>query len=171
MQIRLATPADADAFIAAARASAELHAGWIEPPQTPAAYAEMMQRCELPNRFQYLVLAADGGGLAGTVTLGDIVRGNFQSAYLGYAAFAPFTRRGLMTAGLAGVVDRAFTEHRLHRLEANIQPGNVPSAALVRRLGFRLEGHSPGYLTVGGEWRDHDRWAITSEEWTGPRPG
>ncbi len=144
--------------------------GWIEPPRTPEAYAELLRRAEDPNRFQYLVLAGPERGIAGTVTVGDIVRGNFQSAYLGYAGFVPYAGRGAMTAGLAAVVDRAFTEHRLHRLEANIQPGNEASAALVKRLGFRLEGHSPRYLTVNGAWRDHDRWAITSEEWTGVRP-
>ena len=167
--VRLATPADAEAFAAATVASADLHAGWIDPPRTIEAYTAWLQRAESPNRFQYLVIAGDGG-MAGTITVGDIVRGNFQSAYLGYAAFAPHAARGLMTAGLAAVVDLAFTEHRLHRLEANIQPGNAASAALVRRLGFRLEGHSPRYLTVAGQWRDHDRWAITAEEWTGPRP-
>ena len=113
VEIRLATAADADSFVAAATASTDLHGAWIEPPRTPEAYAEMLSRAEEPNRFQYLVIAPDGG-LAGAVTVGDIVRGNFQSAYLGYAAFAPHAGHGLMTAGLAAVVDLAFTEHRLH---------------------------------------------------------
>ena len=50
-------------------------------------------------------------------------------------------------------------------LEANIQPGNVASIALVKSLGFRLEGHSARYLKIAGEWRDHERYAITVEEW------
>jgi [ribosomal protein S5]-alanine N-acetyltransferase len=170
IEIRLARPEDCDEFVAATIASTELHKGWIDPPRTPEAYAELLRRAEDPSRFQYLVIAQPEGHIAGTVTLGDIIRGNFQSAHLGYAAFAPYAGRGLMTAGLAAVVDRAFTEHRLHRLEANIQPGNIPSAALVRRLGFRLEGHSPRYLTVAGQWRDHDRWAILADEWAGVRP-
>jgi ribosomal-protein-alanine N-acetyltransferase len=63
------------------------------------------------------------------------------------------------------VIARAFRTLRLHRLEANIQPGNLASIALVRRLGFRREGLSRRYLKIGGRWRDHERWAILAEEW------
>lgn len=70
-----------------------------------------------------------------------------------------------MKEALSAVISRAFGEHELHRLEANIQPGNVRSVGLANSLGFRLEGYSPRYLKIDGEWRDHERYAITSEEW------
>jgi hypothetical protein len=99
------------------------------------------------------------------VNVNDIVRGSFQSAYLGYYAFEPFAGRGFLRAGLSLVIARCFGELRLHRLEANIQPDNARSIALVKSLGFRLEGFSPRYLKVGGRWRDHERWALLSDDW------
>jgi [ribosomal protein S5]-alanine N-acetyltransferase len=70
-----------------------------------------------------------------------------------------------MAEGLSLVLDDAFRRRRLHRLEANIQPGNTPSIRLVRRLGFRREGYSARYLRIAGRWRDHERWAILADEY------
>jgi ribosomal-protein-alanine N-acetyltransferase len=61
----------------------------------------------------------------------------------------------------------AFGELGLHRLEANIQPGNARSIALVRVLGFEKEGFSRRYLKIDGDWRDHERWALLSDRWAG----
>lgn len=72
-----------------------------------------------------------------------------------------------MTEAFRMTVQHAFEEIGLHRLEANIQPGNVRSIALVRRLGFRYEGFSPRYLKIGGVWSDHQRWAILADEFSG----
>ena len=107
---------------------------------------------------------ADGGDLVGIFTVSQIVRGYFQSAYLGYYASARHAGKGLMGEAMALVLDHAFGPLSLHRLEANIQPGNAPSIALARGAGFRLEGFSPRYLLIGGRWRDHERYAITADE-------
>jgi ribosomal-protein-alanine N-acetyltransferase len=69
-----------------------------------------------------------------------------------------------MTEALFAVLSVAFNDAKLHRVEANVQPENKPSIALVQRIGFRLEGFSPRYLFLDGAWRDHQRWAITAEE-------
>jgi [ribosomal protein S5]-alanine N-acetyltransferase len=108
----------------------------------------------------------DQQSLIGVINLNDPVRGGFQSACLGYYGDHSVARLGYMTEGLGLVLDYAFSELGFHRLEANIQPGNVASIALVKRLGFRLEGFSPKYLKIGEDWRDHQRWAILADDWT-----
>ena len=70
-----------------------------------------------------------------------------------------------MREGLILTIRHAFRELRLHRLEANIQPINTRSIALVQSLGFRLEGYSPKYLKISGRWRDHERYALLAPQW------
>ena len=157
-------PDDQDEFIAQARASTGLHHPWYTMPTTPEAFQAYLAKYSQPTAEGLLVCLRDGGALAGVITIDSIVRGRFQSATLSYAAFAPAAGRGYMSEGLALVLRHAFCALRLHRLEANIQPDNVASAALVRGAGFRLEGFSPRYLRIRGVWRDHDRWALTAED-------
>jgi len=163
----LATPGRDDAveFIEAVRASRELHHPWIDPPDTPPRFDAYLQRVDRVDHVAYLVRHTACGGLVGFVNLNNIVRGGFQSGYLGYAAFSSHAGRGLMTAGLAAVLNAAFGELALHRVEANIQPTNARSIALVRHLGFEREGFSPEYLLIDGRWRDHERWALRANRW------
>ena len=70
-----------------------------------------------------------------------------------------------MTEAFALALDFAFRTLRLHRVEANVQPGNRRSLALVERLGFAREGFSPRYVKIAGRWRDHVRYAMLVENW------
>jgi|SoiMethySBSTD1v2_1073268.scaffolds.fasta_scaffold355992_2 [ribosomal protein S5]-alanine N-acetyltransferase len=150
-------------FVTAVRRSGRLHARWVAPPSTPAAYRAYLDRLRRPAHAGYLVCLAGSRELVGVVNISEIVRSSFQSGYLGYYAFEPHARQGLMAEGLSLVVDDAFRRLGLHRLEANIQPSNARSLRLVRRLGFQREGYSPRYLRVAGVWRDHERWAILAD--------
>jgi ribosomal-protein-alanine N-acetyltransferase len=161
--------ADRDEFIRLAGASARFHRGLVSPPRHPADFAAYVRRSRDPRQLPLLVCRRADGAILGAINLSEIVRGNFWSAYLGYYAFAAHARQGYMTEALRLVVRHAFRGLRLHRLEANIQPGNDASIALVRRLGFAREGFSPRYLRIGGPWRDHERWALLRERWRGGR--
>src|SRR5512133_3841629 len=153
-------PRDEADFLAAVSRSRKLHAPWVSPPATPEAFQSLAGRSRGPLHYGYAVRREPTGELAGFVNITNIVRGVFQSAYLGYYAFAGHEGQGLMRAGLRLVLREAFGELKLHRLEANIQPGNVASIALAKSCGFRQEGFSPRYLKIRGRWRDHERWAI-----------
>jgi ribosomal-protein-alanine N-acetyltransferase len=158
--------ADAGEFIEAVRASRALHHPWIDPPDTPERFATLLVHAGREGQATFVVRHASCGGLVGYFNLSNIVRGAFQSGYLGYAAFASHAGRGLMTEGLREVLRCAFGELGLHRVEANIQPANIRSIALVRGVGFEKEGFSPRYLMINGDWRDHERWAIRTETFT-----
>ena len=153
-------------FLAAVKRSRGLHGHWASPPRTANGFDKSLERFGSPAHMGYWVLT-ENGELAGVININEIVRGSFWSGYLGYYAFVPHNGRGYMTAGLRAVVSRAFGQLRLHRLEANIQPDNKASRQLVQRLGFKLEGCSPRYLKIAGKWRDHERWAVTAEDWNG----
>ncbi|MET9517549.1 GNAT family protein [Streptomyces sp. NPDC002994] len=162
--LRLFSHADADEFTARARESRSLHHPWLFPPEQPSAYAAYAgPLIEDPTRVGYLVCERSDGSIAGFININNIVGGGFLCGALGYGVFAHAAGRGLMSEGLGLVLDQAFGPLGLHRLEANIQPANEASIALVRRAGFRLEGFSPDFIHINGAWRDHERWAITAE--------
>lgn len=153
----------AEELLGAIERSRQLHAPWVEPPSDLDSLRAYLGVAE-EDSIRYAVRTRRGE-FAGVISLNSIVRGAFENAYLGYYALSPHDGQGLMHAGLARVLDLAFSLHGLHRVEANVQPTNARSVALVRSLGFRLEGHSPRYLYIAGDWRDHDRYALTAEEW------
>ena len=150
------------AFLAAVKRSRLLHRPWTTAPATPEQFRAYLDRVALPENHGYLVCRSDTGEVVGVVTISNVVLGLFRSGYLGYYAFAGHERQGLMREGLQAVIRHAFRTLKLHRLEANIQPGNAGSIALARSCGLLKEGYSPRYLKIGGRWRDHERWAILS---------
>ena len=158
--LRRVTHTDEREFLASVQASRALHRPWVQAPSTPKQFRAYVRRLQRPDHRGSLVCARGTGAPVGVINLSNIVLGNFRSAYLAYYAFAGFEKQGLMAEGVREVVRHAFRSMRVHRLEANIQPGNAPSLALARSCGFAKEGFSPRYLKVGERWRDHERWAI-----------
>lgn len=167
MRVQLVKPTRRHAaeLAAAARSSRTLHRPFGSAPQTPEAVAAYLAKLKQPQYEGWLIVEKESGALTGMINLNEIVRGGCQGAYMGYLAFAPHGGKGYMTEGMTLAINEAFGPLKLHRLEANIQPGNTASIALVKRLGFRREGYSKKYLKIGGRWRDHERWAILKEEW------
>lgn len=147
-------------FLASVRSSRALHHPWVSAPSTPKGFRTYVERMKEPANCGFLICERGTDALVGVINITNIVLGLFRSGYLGYYAFAGFERQGLMREGLQAVLRYAFRSLKLHRLEANIQPGNAASIALARSCGFAKEGFSPRYLKIGGRWRDHERWAI-----------
>jgi ribosomal-protein-alanine N-acetyltransferase len=163
--LREPTKRDQQELIERALRSRNLHRPWVNPPKTPEQFDAWLKRIREPTVQSFLVCRTEDGAIAGVFTLSQIFRRGFQNAYMGYYALEPFAGQGYMREGLGLVLRHVFKAMKLHRVEANVQPGNDRSIALVRKSGFRKEGFSPRYLKIAGRWCDHERWAITVEDW------
>jgi len=163
--IRPPAPADEAQFLALMHASRHFHRPWASAPTDSARFAAYLEDNARLDFEAFLVCRLSDDQILGFFNISQIVRGSMQGAYLGYAAAHQFAGQGYMREGIELVLRTAFMELRLHRLEANIQPGNKASIALARRAGFQREGFSPRYLKIGGRWRDHERWALLAEDW------
>ena len=163
--IREPTMRDREELVERALASRALHRPWVSAPLTADQFTEWLERVRQPTVQSFLACRTEDGAIVGVFTLSQIFRKGFQSAYMGYYAFQPFAGQGYMREGMQLVLRQIFRRLKLHRVEANIQPGNERSIQLVKKCGFKREGFSPRYLKIGGRWRDHERWAITVEDW------
>jgi len=163
--IRALAAGDCAEFIAAVRRSHALHRSWVAPKaKTTKDFATYLKRFSSDRNFGFLVIHRSSGAIAGVININEVIRGAFQCGALGYYAFSPYAGKGLMREGMLLVLKHAFGKLKLHRVEANIQPGNRASIALVRRCGFVREGLSRRMLKVCGKWRDHERWALLVED-------
>ncbi len=178
-RVYLRAPAVSDAaeFLAAVKESRRLHGAWVQAPATRERYLAFVRRFGglargdplAATHAGFLVCRCEDDAIVGAFNISEIVRGLFQSAYLGYYAFAPYAGAGYMSEGLELVLHVAFRVLKLHRLEANVQPTNRRSLTLVRRAGFVREGYSRRYVRVAGQWRDHVRMALLVEDWRARR--
>jgi len=164
VKIRPPTRGDGSAFLAAVHRSRAAHHPWVSPPDSTGAFGIYLKRISSDSHRGFLVVLRDTGDLVGVINLNNLIRGGLQSAFLGYYGFSPYLGTGLMREGMFLVLKHAFSTLKLHRLEANIQPGNSSSIALVRKCCFVREGFSRRYLKICGRWKDHERWAILAED-------
>lgn len=155
-------------FVAAALRSRALHRGFVTVPAGPAEYRDYLRRAQHGDQASFFVVEKESRDLAGVVDVNDIEHGAEPKGRLGYYAFAPLAGLGFMREGVALVIDRAFDELKLARLDANVQPHNRRSLEFAARLGFRRDGAGRGYLKIGTRWRDHERWTLLARDWRSP---
>ena len=173
--LRLPIPSDSDEVCTLRKRSAKRLRLWEpRPPRgadrsDAAWFARLLSfRRSTLSRKLLMCLRADGA-IAGGASLNEIVRGAMNGCFAGWWIGDPYEGHGYMREGLGLLLDHAFLDLRLHRVEANIRPENTRSKRLAEFLGLRREGYSPRYLQIAGDWCDHERWAILAEEWKARR--
>lgn len=163
--LRFPNSDDLAEFTALNKSSRRFHRNLVNPPADEQSFADFLKRSELETDCCFLICRRADGAIVGASALSQIFRKAFQNAYLGYYLAEKFTGKGYMTEAVELVLRFAFKQLKLHRVEANVQPENTASIAVLERCGFRREGFSPKYLKIGGRWRDHLRFAIIAEDW------
>jgi [ribosomal protein S5]-alanine N-acetyltransferase len=163
--VRTPTEADWQELLSLRQRSKDFHFPWVVLPLDEQECKAYIHRCQRDDFQGLLICQSTDNKIVGVVNLSQIFYRGFQNAYLGYYVDVDFAGLGLMSEGLRLAIDYAFNTLGLHRVEANIQPENRASINLVNRLGFTKEGFSRKYLKINGEWRDHERWALTVEDW------
>ncbi len=118
--------------------------------------AEAVERGEI---LRYWIYLKDGTGPIGSVALTNIIKGVFKSCFLGYKLSEGHCGRGYMTEAIEKIVEIAFQDLKLHRIEADIMPQNLKSIKIVEKLGFKKEGLSEEFSKINDKWEDHYRFA------------
>lgn len=151
---------DESEFLNNSIASKKLHRNWVIVPRTKRQFWEYVNEMNSDTNKAFAVIDKNTFAIVGVVEFRDIFMFDFKNSYISYYAFHQYLRQGFMKSGVLKAVDFAFKKLRLHRLEANIQPENKASIALVKSCGFKKEGFSPKFIKKGGKWKDHERWAL-----------
>jgi ribosomal-protein-alanine N-acetyltransferase len=157
------TTEDRHEFVARARESVSLHRGLVFAPTTTAEFDEYLVRFDGVDAIGFVVRLNTTKELAGFVNINRIVWTPARTGVLGYGGFVATAGHGYVAEAVRLAVRYAFDELGLYRLEADIQPRNVPSRKVVEQAGFRQAPAFRTAICIAGEWRDHERWMITAK--------
>ena len=163
---------DTRAWVALRRESRDFLQPWEPtwPPDAISRAAFIRRRAQIMADWRhdtgrgFLIFRREDGVMLGGITLTNIRRGVADAASMGYWIGAPHVRQGHMTEAVTCVLDFAFGELGLHRVEAACLPDNEASRALLLKTGFSEEGMARDYLKIDGRWRDHRTFAVLRDD-------
>ena len=175
--LRCAAESDVPALVGFFTENAAHMAPW-EPPRPPDFLTEEFWRIQVGRHRRafengtalmlFLFLRSDPGRVIGQISFTSMLRGPAEMCTVGYALAESAVGKGYMTEALRASLDYVFEDLNLHRVMANFMPHNQRSNAVLRRLGFTVEGYARDYLFIDGGWRDHVLTALTNPNWRAP---
>jgi ribosomal-protein-alanine N-acetyltransferase len=146
----------------------------FEPDRLPNFYTRQFQKQILSYEFNmavkgdmlryYIYEKENPNRIIGTVSIQHIMRGYFASCEIGYKFSAAVHRRGYATETLKLIIEKIFSDMKLHRIVARALPDNEASIRLLEKIGFEYEGVTRGYLYMHGKWADHAQYSLLSPE-------
>ncbi|TKC20134.1 GNAT family N-acetyltransferase [Robertmurraya kyonggiensis] len=119
---------------------------------------EWEQSVERDEEYRFGVFLDEN--LIGTINLFQVIRGSLQSAFIGYFLDQKHNGKGYMTEAVQLLVEYAFSELKLHRIEAGVMPHNIGSIRVLEKSGFHKEGIARKNVKINNRWEDHQVLAI-----------
>jgi RimJ/RimL family protein N-acetyltransferase len=141
---------------------------WTDPERPARQIAKDAAAFASREYYRFTIVLNETGRLIGNCTLRSLHEQN-RRAEVGYALQTAHQGRGYMAEALDALLAFAFGDLDLHRLEADIDPRNTPSIALLERAGFVREGLLRERWLVGGELCDTMLYGLLAREWKGAR--
>lgn len=139
-------------------------AGFYTPAYQKALLTHDIEALEQKSDYRfYIFLRGDEQTIIGSITLSNIVWGGFLSCFLGYKLDQQYVNKGYMTQAIRAVASYAFDILRLHRIEANVMPRNLPSRRVLEKCEFKPEGVSKKYMKINGVWEDHQHMVLLND--------
>ena len=144
---------------------------WSSPPLADitgahALLADIRRHFEAKSLFQWGVARLDDDRVIGTCTLFHIDE-EHRRAEIGFALGRAHWGNGYASEAVAALIRFAFDTLDLHRLEADPDPQNAASIAVLVKQGFKREGLLRERYFLNGEPQDAEYYGLLRREWTG----
>lgn len=123
-----------------------------------------IQQQENDQRYGFGIFLKENDLLIGNIMLAGIMRGPFQSCIMGYSLDQHYNGRGYISEAVRMVIDFAFNELKLYRIEAGVMPSNTGSIRVLEKAGFTREGLSRKNIEINGKREDHRVFSKLAEE-------
>ncbi|MBZ9684851.1 GNAT family N-acetyltransferase [Clostridium estertheticum] len=159
--IRVLTPGDAEEVLDYHLRNREFLRRF-EPSRDEGFYTMDSQKRTLTESYKQFLRGTgvnfgiyNSNKLIGKIRISNVVMGVFKNAFIGYSLDEKQQGMGYMKEAVKLVVEYAFEELELHRIEATTLIDNEKSQRVLKNSGFKELGISEKYLYINGEWRDH----------------
>ena len=142
------------------------YAAWKGPEDASAWYRRMDKLCRDSGARQLVLVHAKQQLVIGTLLAFKFDEAS-RRAELGYVIGRSHWRQGFASEAVRAVVAHLFSTQGLRRVEAEVNPENAASCALLEALGFTLEGHLRDRYEAKGKIYGVNVYGLLASEWRG----
>lgn len=142
---------------------------WNTPPWTDIQQAnDFIASAEFdandPQEVTLGIFSKDSKELVGKCMLFALHKES-RRAEIGFGIGAPHWGKGVVAEAAGALLDYAFNELHLNRIEAEIDPSNIGSGRVLEKLGFTRDGYLPERWIIGGQVSDSALYGLLAKNW------